>query len=194
MIPRMIFCENRAVIRRFAMSHISIRPGDSLTVADDIIIQFDKFMGGCSHLDIYDAYNEISVVRGPAMELTEEEIQAHLWELSREIMDGLSKLEPAGRSELLGELVREMYYSAAAQERREKITAGRRRVSPRRRPGVHGLVRPESPCRTILMNTTGNGGTASSPCARRRRPAGWQSPRFMARSCARSKLLTAPAD
>ena len=102
------------------MSHISIKPGDSLTVGEDITIQFDKFRDGCSHLDIYDAYNEISVVRGPALEPTEEEIQAHLWDLSREIMDGLSKLGAAGRSELLGELVRELYYSAADQERREK--------------------------------------------------------------------------
>ena len=102
------------------MSHISIKPGDTLTVGEDITIQFDKFRDGCSLLDVYDAYNEISVVRGPAQEPTEEEIQAHLWELSKEITDGLSKLEPAGRSELLGALVRELYYSAADQERREK--------------------------------------------------------------------------
>ena len=102
------------------MSHISIRPGDSLTVGEDITIQFDKFHGGCSHLDIYDAYHEISVVRGTAPEASEEEIQAHLWALSREITDGLSRLDPAERSELLGALVRELYYSAADQERREK--------------------------------------------------------------------------
>ena len=102
------------------MSHVSLKPGDSLTVGEDITIQFDKFRGGCSLLDVYDAYNEISVVRGPEPEPTEEEIRAHLWELSREITDGLSKLRPAGRSELLSALVRELYYSAADQERREK--------------------------------------------------------------------------
>lgn len=102
------------------MSHVSLKPGDSLTVGEDITIQFDKLLGGCSHLDIDDAYNEISVVRGPALKPTEEELQAHLWALSREIMDCLSKLEPTGRSEFLGEMVRELYYSAAAQERRER--------------------------------------------------------------------------
>ena len=41
------------------MPHISIRPGDSLTVADDITIRFDKFdfIEGSSRLDIYDAYH-----------------------------------------------------------------------------------------------------------------------------------------
>lgn len=102
------------------MSHVSLKPGDSLTVGEDITIQFDKFRDGCSLLDVYDAYNEISVVRGTTPEPTEEEIRAYLWTLSKEIVDGLSKLEPAGRSELLGALVRELYYSAAAQERREK--------------------------------------------------------------------------
>ena len=49
------------------MPQISIRPGDSLTVAEDITIQFDKFdfIHGCSRLHIYDAYHELTVVRGP---------------------------------------------------------------------------------------------------------------------------------
>ena len=102
------------------MSHVSLKPGDSLTVGEDITIQFDKFLDGCSHLAIEDAYNEISVVRGPSLEPTEEEIQAHLWDLSREMMDGLSRLEPSARDEFLGALVRDLYYSAADQDRREK--------------------------------------------------------------------------
>ena len=102
------------------MPHISIRPGDSLAVAEDITIRFDKFdfFDGCSHLDIYDAYHELSVVRGP--EPAEERIEVRLRELSREIMDGLSSLEPSVRDGPLGAFVRELYYSAAAQDRSEK--------------------------------------------------------------------------
>ena len=104
------------------MPQISIRPGDSLTIAEDITIRFDRFnfFDGCSHLDIYDTYHELSVIRGPEPEPAEERIEAHLRELSREIMDGLSGLEPSVRDGLLGAFVRELYYSAAAQDRSEK--------------------------------------------------------------------------
>ena len=104
------------------MPHISVRPGDSLTVAEDITIRFDKFnlFDGCSRLDIYDAYHELSVIRGPEPEPAEERIEAHLRDLSKEIMDSLSGLEPSVRDGLLGTFVRELYYSAAAQDRSEK--------------------------------------------------------------------------
>lgn len=111
------------------MPHISIRPGDSLTIAtigEDITIQFDKFLDGFSHLKVVDPFHDVSVVRGPepepepVVEPTEEEIQAHLWELSREITDGLDKLGLNKRKEFLGALVGELYYSAAAQDRSEK--------------------------------------------------------------------------
>lgn len=112
------------------MPHISIRPGDSLTVAtleEDIIIRFDKFLDGFIHLKVDDPFHDVSVVRGPepepepepepVIEPTEEEIQVHLWELSKEITDGLSKLGLDKRKEFVGALVGEMYYSAAAQDR-----------------------------------------------------------------------------
>ena len=101
------------------MSRISIKPGDSFIIGEDITIQFDKFFDGCSHVDI-DAYDEVSVVRGPGVEPAEEEIQACLWKLSKEMMDGLSKLRVDVRKEFLGALVGELYYSAAAQDRSEK--------------------------------------------------------------------------
>ena len=103
------------------MPHISIRPGDSLTVAEDITIQFDKvdFFDGCFHLDIYDAYNELSVMRGPELEPTEELIQIRLRELAKEIVSGLSALEPAQSKVLLDSFVSELFISVAKQELRE---------------------------------------------------------------------------
>ena len=102
------------------MSHISIKPGDSLTIGEDIIIQFDKFLGGRSHFDVDDAYNEISVVRGPASEPTEEEIQVHLRELSKEVISNLSLLGPVQSRALLDSFVSELLMSVAKQEHREK--------------------------------------------------------------------------
>ena len=104
------------------MPQISIRPGDSLMVAEDIAIRFDKFdfIDGCSHLDIYDAYHELSMVHGPGPEPVEERNEAQLRKLSREIMDGLPSLEPSVRDGLLGTFVMELYYSAAAQDRSEE--------------------------------------------------------------------------
>ena len=98
------------------MPHISVRPGDSLTVAEDITIQFDKFdfFDGCSHLDIYDAYDELSVVRGP--EPVEEEMQGRLLELAREIVSNLSALDPAQSKSLLDSFVSELFISVAKQE------------------------------------------------------------------------------
>ena len=98
------------------MSHISVRPGDSLTVAEDITIQFDKFdfFDGCSHLDIYDAYDELSVVRGP--EPAEEEIQTRLRELAQEIVSGLSVLDSSQSRALLDSFVSELFFSVAKQE------------------------------------------------------------------------------
>ena len=107
-------------IRRSIMPHVSIRPGDSLTVGEDITIQFSKFLGGCSHLDIYDAYNEISVVRGSVPEPTEEEIQVHLRELSKQVISNLSLLEPVQGRALLDSFVSELLMSAAKQEHHEK--------------------------------------------------------------------------
>lgn len=103
------------------MPHISIRPGDSLTVGEDITIQFDKFdfFDGCSHLDIYDAYDELSVVRGPELESREEVIQARLRELAKEIVSGLSSLEPVQSKALLDSFVSELFISVAKQELRE---------------------------------------------------------------------------
>lgn len=106
------------------MDHVSIRPGDSLSIGEDITIQLDKITGGCSHLDIDAAYDEVSVVRGVALEPTEDEIQAHLWELTKEIVNGISKLGSARRKEFVGALVGELYYSAAAQDRKEKRHRG----------------------------------------------------------------------
>lgn len=123
------------------MPHISIRPGDSLTIAtleDDITIQFDKLLDGFIHLEVDDPFHDVSVVRGlepepepepePAMELTEEEIQGHLRELSKEIVDGLSKLGLDKRKEFVGALVGELYYSAAAQDRIEENRQRQRKV------------------------------------------------------------------
>ena len=103
------------------MPHISIRPGDSLTVAEDITIQFDKFdfIDGCSRLDIYDAYDELSVVRGPESEFTEEEMQDRLQKLARDIVSGLSALEPVQSKALLDSFVSELFISVAKQELRE---------------------------------------------------------------------------
>ena len=100
------------------MSHVSIRPGDSLTVAEDIIIQFDKFdiFGGCSHLSIYDAYHELAVVRGPEPESAEEEVQVRLRELAKEIISGLSTLDTIQRKTLLDSFVSELFLSVAKQE------------------------------------------------------------------------------
>lgn len=102
------------------MSHISIRPGDSLTVGEDITIQFDEFafFDGCSHLHIYDAYNELSVVRGPELKPTKEALQLRLREFAKEIVSGLSAMETAQGKELLGFFVSELFLSAAKQERR----------------------------------------------------------------------------
>ena len=104
------------------MSHISIRPGDSITVGEDITIQFDKFLilDGCSHLNIDDAYDEVSVVRGPALGSTEEEMQARLWEVAREIVSGLSELDSSQSKALLDSFVSELFISVAKQELREK--------------------------------------------------------------------------
>lgn len=119
------------------MPQISIKPGDSLTIAtleNDIAIQFKKFHDGFIQLKVDDRFCDVSVVRGPepesepepepvpepVAEPTEEEIQAHLWELSREISDGLSKLGLDNRKEFLGALVGELYYSTAAQDRSDK--------------------------------------------------------------------------
>ena len=103
------------------MPHISIRPGDSLTVAEDITIRFDKFdfIDGCSRLEIYDAYDELSVVRGPGLESTEEEIQDRLQKLARDIVSGLSVLEPVQSKALLDSFVSELFISVVKQELRE---------------------------------------------------------------------------
>ena len=103
------------------MPQISIRPGDSLTVAEDITIRFDKFdfIDGCSRLDIYDAYHELSVVRGPKLEPTEEVIQGRLRELARELASGLSGLDSAQGRVLLDSFVSELFISVAKQELRE---------------------------------------------------------------------------
>ena len=103
------------------MPHISIRPGDSLTVAEDITIQFDKFdfFGGCSHLNIYDAYHELAVVRGPGPESTEEETRERLQKLARDIVSSLSALEPVQSKALLDSFVSELFISVAKQELRE---------------------------------------------------------------------------
>ena len=103
------------------MPHISVRPGDSLTVAEDITIQFDKFdlFAGCSHLDIYDAYDELSVVRGATPEPTEKEMQARLRELAKEIVSGLSTLDSSKSKALLDSFVSELFISVAKQELRE---------------------------------------------------------------------------
>ena len=102
------------------MSHISVRPGDSLTVAEDITIQFDKFdfFGGCSHLDVYDAYDELSVVRGAGP--AEEEMQSRLRQLAQEIVTGLSVLDSAQSKALLDSFVSELFISVAKQELSEK--------------------------------------------------------------------------
>ena len=103
------------------MRHISIRPGDSLTVAEDITIRFDKFdfIDGCSRLDIYDAYHELTVVREPKLEPTKEVIQNRLRELARELVSGLSALESAQGKALLDSFVSELFISVAKQELRE---------------------------------------------------------------------------
>lgn len=99
------------------MPHISIRPGDSLTVAEDITIRFDKFdfIDGCSRLDIYDAYHELSVVHGSKSKPTEEEMQRHL----RELASGLSVLDSAQGKALLDSFVSELFISVVKQELRE---------------------------------------------------------------------------
>ena len=103
------------------MPQIFLRPGDSLTVAEDITIQFDKFdfFDGCSHLDIHDAYDELSVVRGPESEHGEEGMQIRLRELAQEIVSGLSALEPVQSKALLDSFVSELFISVAKQELRE---------------------------------------------------------------------------
>ena len=103
------------------MPQISIRPGDSLAVAEDITIRFDKidFIDGCSRLDIYDAYHELSVVRGSKSRPTEEEMQGHLRELARELASGLSALDSAQGKALLDSFVSELFISVAKQELRE---------------------------------------------------------------------------
>lgn len=119
------------------MPQISIKPGDSLNIAtleNDITILFKKFHDGFIHLKVNDRFHDVSVVRGPEpepepeVEPTEEEIQAHLWELSREITDGLSKLGLDKRKELLGALVGELYYSTAAQDRSDENRQRQREV------------------------------------------------------------------
>lgn len=114
------------------MPQISIRPGDSLTIGEDVTIQFDSFLDGFSHLEVNDPFQEISIVRGPepepVAEPTEEEIQTHLWKLSKEIADGLSKLGLDKRKEFVGVLVGELYYSAAAQDRSEKNRQRQRKL------------------------------------------------------------------
>ena len=103
------------------MPHISIRPGYSLPVAEDIAIRFDRFdfIDGCSRLDIYDAYHELSVVRGSKSKPTEEEIQGHLRELARELASGLAELDSAQGKALLDSFVSELFISVAKQELRE---------------------------------------------------------------------------
>ena len=103
------------------MPQISIRPGDSLTVAEDITIQFDKFdfIDGCSCLDIYDAYQELSVVRGSKSEPTEEEMQIRLRTLAQGIVSSLSALDSAQSKVLLDSFVSELFISVAKQELRE---------------------------------------------------------------------------
>lgn len=120
------------------MSHISIRPGDSITVGEDITIQFDKFLGGRSHFDIDDAYNEVSVVRGSSLKPTEEEIQIQLREFSKEIISNLSLLGPVQSRALLDSFVSELLISAAKQEhlekRRQKQAEG---IAAAKANGVH---------------------------------------------------------
>lgn len=79
--------------------HISLKPGDSLTVGEDITIQFDKFdfFDAYSHLDIYDAYDELSVMRGPEVRPEEDVMQVRLLELAQEFVTCLSALDPAQR-------------------------------------------------------------------------------------------------
>ena len=103
------------------MSHISVRPGDSLAVAEDITIQFDKFdfFDGCSLLNIYDAYDELSVVRGPELEATEEVIQNRLHQLAQEIVSSLSAMDSVQGKALLDSFVSELFISVAKQEIRE---------------------------------------------------------------------------
>lgn len=102
------------------MPCISIKPGDSLTVGEDVTIQFDKLAGGRFYLSIDDVYGDVSVVRGTVSEPTKEEMQDQLWKLAREIVSGLSALESAQSRELLGSFVSELFLSAAKQEHHEK--------------------------------------------------------------------------
>lgn len=103
------------------MPHISIRPGDSLTIGGDITVQFDKlfFFDGCAHLDIDDAYDEVSVVQEPALEPTEEVMQVRLRELAQEIASTLSVLNSVQSKALLDSFVSELFISVAKQELRE---------------------------------------------------------------------------
>ena len=103
------------------MSRISIKPGVFLTVGDDITIQFDKFdfFDGCSHLDIYDAYDELSVMRGPEAGPAEKVIQDRMRELAQEIISGLSALDSTQSKVLLDSFVSELFMFAAKQEIRE---------------------------------------------------------------------------
>ena len=102
------------------MPYISIKPGDSLTVAEDIAIRFEKFefFGGCS-LDIYDAYGELSVVRGAEPETAEGEMQSRLQTFAHEIASGLSAFGPVQSKALLDSFVSELFISVAKQELRE---------------------------------------------------------------------------
>ena len=102
------------------MPRISLKPGDSLTVGEDVAIRFDKFAGGRACLDVEDAYGDVSVARGSAPEPAREEIQDRLCALAREIVSGLSTLESARSKELLGVFVTELFLSAARQETHAK--------------------------------------------------------------------------
>ena len=102
------------------MPRISLKPGDSFTVGEDITIQFDKFTGGRSYFNVDDAYGDVSVARGAASEPAGEEIPDRLRKYASKIISELSALDSTQSKELLGSFVSELFLSVAKQEHHEK--------------------------------------------------------------------------
>ena len=102
------------------MPRISLKPGDSFTVGEDITIQFDRFTGGRSYFNVDDVDGDVSVARGAASEPAGEEIPDRLRKYASKIISDLSALDSSQSKELLGNFVSELFLSVAKQEHHEK--------------------------------------------------------------------------
>ncbi len=101
------------------MSHISIKPGDRLTVDGDIMIQLNHVHSGCAHFTV-DELDDIEVEHCEVSKSVEE-IREELREIAADIVEQVSTLDTDSGQELLGSFVSELFYSVAQRRQQTSL-------------------------------------------------------------------------